>query len=136
MHLTDHFNNKAFHKFIYNNILLEQRFGGYEDEPQQAEEQPSIDPLENVKKYILFRKLKQIKKSLDQQPHVKEINDIIQYLNIIIDFFNGFQYNDLVTYINDILNTIAQFGNIKVDFDLQYPEPEPVPVEKPEPVPQ
>jgi hypothetical protein len=81
----------------------------------------SPDKLENMKKLIIYDNLtiirtKLIKLNLNKS---KEVKDVLYHLNNVILFFNTFDYSELVSITNNLLDKIS----IKEIFDEKRKRP-------------
>jgi len=99
-------------------------------QPQQYQEPPPPDPEqvkaqinqsnnENIQKCILFNKIVDLKYQLENRNldkvDVLKYNDSLYFLNILIQFFNTFEFNDLVVKIDVVLDMIAK--NLKCEVE-------------------
>jgi hypothetical protein len=83
-------------------------------EPSAPQLPPPVE-YEGVKKYILLLKLKQIKRKIDFYNTNSDIMGVTNDIDIILTFFNGFKYNDIVKFLNDIINKLSKISNIKIE---------------------
>ena len=85
--------------------------------PEEVKAQINQSNNENIQKYILFNKVVDLKYQLENRNldkvNVLEYNDCLYFLNILIQFFNSFEFNDLVVKINVVLDEIAK--NLKCE---------------------
>jgi hypothetical protein len=84
--------------------------------PEQIQAQITTANVENIQKYILFNKILSLKYQLENSEIRKTDYDIyseaIYFLNIIINFFDGFNLNDLTITINYVLDNIIKATNL------------------------
>jgi hypothetical protein len=85
--------------------------------PEEVKAQINQSNNENIQKYILFNKVVDLKYQLENRNldkvDVLKYNDCLYFLNILIQFFNSFEFNDLVVKINVLLDEIAK--NLKCE---------------------
>lgn len=88
--------------------------------PEEVKAQINQSNNENIQKYILFNKIVDLKYQLENRNldkiDVLKYNDCLYFLNILIQFFNSFEYNDLVIKINVVLDEIAK--NLKGEKEI------------------
>jgi len=73
--------------------------------------------FENIKKYILFNKLKDIKSRVEYVQLDRknpEIVSLLQFIEIVSLFFNSFTYREAVDLIDTLTTAIAEKLNIKI----------------------
>jgi hypothetical protein len=118
---------------ILNNKALFEYFG---EEPR--EEVVDADPYEAIKKMVAYDRLVDLRSRLEylKDPDA-EINEIIDYISVIIQFFDGYSLPEVTNLVNNLIDVISKNWDIKVP-DALPPEPVPEePVEsQPSPEPQ
>ena len=123
MNFTDYINNKTI-------VQINEQYGT----PPDQETQPPAIEFEEIKKYLLFGKLKQMKKKfetadLDQSD--KKIQQLHEFFNLLIVFYNTLSYTDIMTLINRLIQTLVDVANIKIVDEFQA-EPEQEPEQEPQ----
>jgi hypothetical protein len=117
---------------LNNDSILFEYFG---EEPK--EDVADIDPYESVKKMIVYNKLIDLRARLENlgDPDT-EIDEIVDYINIIIQYYDGYGLPEVTNLINGLVDVISK--NWKIDVPKALP-PEPIeeksPVEQPQQVP-
>jgi hypothetical protein len=85
-------------------------------DPTEVMAQINQSNNENIQKYVLFSKIVDLKYQLENRDLHKidplSYNESLYFLNILIKFFDSFQFDDLVLKVNVILDEIAK--NLKV----------------------
>lgn len=89
--------------------------------PTQTNEPPDVPDgvveFEDIKKYILFGKIKDIKLKLElsnldrQDPNI--IN-LFEFIDLVLLFYNTFNYNQIKKLINTIIDMSAAIGKISI----------------------
>lgn len=89
-------------------------------QPDQPVQQPVVDPaaqqlaeppeMIEFKKYIIFGKLKELKDSLENASIVysKDYKDVVYFINILITFYDIFEYEQLINIINVLIDKIEK----------------------------
>lgn len=95
--------------------------------PQEAPSAPSgLVEFEDIKKYILFGKLKDIKLKMElacldkQDPQVL---NMFEFIDLVILFYNTFTYDQIQTLINNILEVTSEV--LKISIAPVNPEAQP-----------
>lgn len=92
--------------------------------PEEVRAQINVSNNENIQKYVLFNKVVNLKYQLENRDlhkfNTKAYNDAIYFLNVLISFFNTFEFEDLVVKINVILDEIQT--NLLVSSDGEKKE--------------
>lgn len=113
-----------------NELLTEafsgDQFGQEENEPDQAVE------FEDIKKYILFGKLKELKTKLNYIGlNTKDPNaqNILEFLDLIILFYHTFSYVDAQRLVDTLIQRSSELLNVKVPERVEFDSPkEDIPV--------
>lgn len=86
-------------------------------EQEEQEPAPTVE-FEEIKKYFIFGKLKQIKKKFevaDIDHSDKQIQQLTEFFNLLIVFYNALDYTDVVTLINRLIQNITELTDIRID---------------------
>ena len=97
-------------------------FGGADSEQEmETEDTSGLVEFEDIKKYILFGKLKKLKLQLtllDLERTSPEVMNMFDFLNLIIVFYNTFTYEQAKQHVDVITTTVGELLNIKLpEFD-------------------
>lgn len=101
----------------FGEYILERGFN-YNMDPNQQEQDPEqveADPLVSIKSFLLFEKIKELKEFLENTALRKEIRDshteLNQYLtllNVLIQFFNSFEYDMMLQLVEKLTGEIEK----------------------------
>lgn len=76
------------------------------------------DPFEQLKKYYLYSKIKEIRQKLEDSEEINKsdnkIEELFEYLDIILLFYNSLGYNDIVVLLNNFLDILQNQYNINL----------------------
>lgn len=118
--------------FVVDYYLFEEAFqpGGAGFERQSPQEGSINSPVgipssglvefEEIKKYLLYGKLKQLKLKLDLAKINRndvEILELYEFLNIVMLFYNTFTYEQASAHVNRLVEIFSQVLNIKIPED-------------------
>jgi hypothetical protein len=116
----------------YNQIL--EGFGSYDsptEEEPETEEEPIVPvEFENIKRYVLYERLKDIKQRLDMSDldnRNPEVASVLEFSNLIATFFNSFSYADTVKLIDTLVDAIENILGIKLPDRVPQDSPEETP---------
>lgn len=100
---------------LNNNSILLEYFG----EDVEQEKVIEIDPYESVKKMIVYSKLINLRNRLQNlnEPDT-EITEIIDYINIIIQYYPGYKLSEVTNLVNGLIDVISKNWNINVSDPL------------------
>lgn len=110
--------------------LLEQNAPPDPNAPQEdpnAETDPNMEAapvieFEELKRYILYGKIKEIKRQFeiaDVDSTDSRVNSIREFLSLILIFYNTISYIDLIKLTNNLLISISEITNIKLPKEEQ-----------------
>lgn len=88
----------------------------YETSPEETEPTPVIE-FEEIKKYLLFSKLKKMKKRFemaDLNQSNKEIQQLHEFFNLLIVFYNALSYTDIMVLINRLIQALIDIKIMKL----------------------
>ena len=120
---------------LVNYLITESGFDDYSDPDSGSDEQtpPKIE-YSDIKKFILYEQVKQIYRTLNQMQFDNiddEFHAILSFCQNIIDFFNDFEYPEVVRLIDNLIDSIEEKLGLKLEkripheFPIDtYPEPE------------
>lgn len=152
MYFTDYMFSPLYHNLTKTSDNISEGM-----DPNQFGIDPSADPeaqdgsevgaevieFENIKKYILYGKLKEIKyrvETSDVDFTDPTIINIMEFLDLVILFYNTFSYSDIVKLLDNLVESVSVQLKIKlpsrVDNLNDEPEPELVPMQQPQPTPE
>jgi hypothetical protein len=107
---------------------LNEAFGQQEEQPmpgggppgmpgEEAPEEQGVSPEEtqeiefdSLKKYIIYSKIRELKDKLEDSEIVSNENykDVLYFLNIILNFFEIFEYDQLVGMVDNVVARIEK----------------------------
>jgi len=122
---------------LVNYLITEAGFDDYADSNLDSgsdEQNPPKIEYSDIKKFILYEQVKQIYRTLSQM-QFDEIDDefhtILNFCQNIIDFFNDFEYPEVVRLIDNLIDSIEEKLGLKLEkripheFPIDtYPEPD------------
>jgi len=96
----------------------EARFDDLNQDPnQQQVPEEEVDKFEPVKKIIIFNKIKELKFFLNiaeiSDEASKQFSEINNILDVILDFFDLFEYDELIIIVDDLINDIMSLTKQK-----------------------
>ena len=115
--------------------ILEQQFGQFDDpnaDPENAEVANDPVEFEDLKKYVLYNKLKDVKLRLEMLQLDRkdpEVISILQFVELVSLFFNSFSYQESVDFFDTLVVAISEKLNIELpkrEFEEPPTKPEEV----------
>ena len=128
--------------YVCSDGLLDEIIEQYGMPEQEMPVGPPPVEFEEVKKFLLFEKFKNLKtkfETADIDHSDKRVRKLDEFFNLIFVFYPSFAYNDLVKLLNRLIDIMSEVAGLKVELEIP-PEPEPVaepqPNVEPEPDPE
>ncbi len=119
--------------YVCSDGLLDEIIEQYGMPDQGMPVGPPPVEFEEVKKFLLFEKFKNLKtkfETADIDHSDKRVRKLDEFFNLIFVFYPSFAYNDLVKLLNRLIDIMSEVAGLKVELEIP---PEPEPVADPEP---
>jgi len=118
--------------FLVDYLITEAGFDDYgmgqQDQPEGGEEeQVAKIEHEDIKKFILYEQLKQIHHHLNKIQFDQvdgEFYSLLNFCQIIIEFFNNFEYPEAVHLVDNLIDGIEEKLGIKLPPRIPQESPE------------
>lgn len=114
---------------------FEQQFGQGGGMEEPAPPEPTVE-FENIKKYLLFGKLKELKTKLQYiglNNKDENVQNILEFLDVLILFFHTFSYQDAQRFVDTLIQRSSELLNIAIPERVNFDAPQEEQPETPQP---